>query len=162
MIVFRARFKKYTQYTSGGEHLDINTTLQLLVDKIPDYSKMNHKKYGPFLYAEESGFVSCYQHCPRDNKGFAGRETTLLVDGKKITYKGTLWDSMPGDKSEVPKHMNVSITEELDVWERGFTFYACKITSKLFHRLKAMPKHPEIIVTNIDISGMNQNFKKSP
>jgi hypothetical protein len=97
--------------------------LEVLLSEFPNH---RYKKLGQFYYSNVHGFMSVFEHNPKDNQGFAGRAFTLtMLNGEQKTFKGTLWDPW-----KVPKEIDfqkISITTEKEVWERGFTFYSGKV-----------------------------------
>jgi len=102
--------------------------LNLLVNEIP---KVIFKKIGNFFYGEKEGYVRLYEYKPGSKDGFGGRTITLDIEGiGEMDFTGTLWDpfSIPDD---IPKFFCVGITTDPEVFERGHTYMAGKITWEL-------------------------------
>ena len=149
MKIIRTQYRSSTLFgkpckTIAG-HMKYDGKLQLLVDEMPKLASMEFKRYPPFLFAEQEGFVRIYEHKPGTKDGFAGREIQLNVEGELILFKGDLWDPMGfSDVSHVPEYRAVSITTESEVMAHGFTFYAGYVVKQLYDKL--MEYAPPVIV----------------
>lgn len=105
---------------------------KILVDKTPEFK---YEQIGAFYYAETNNFVSVYEYKPGTKNGFAGAEITLkMKDGTLKTFKGSLWDPWKIPEN-IPPFRAVEITDSIDVYERGWTFCAGKITKQLYDEL---------------------------
>jgi hypothetical protein len=118
--------------------------LKILVDRFPEltYREIRTAEGETFFYAESGGLVSCYEYLPDSSEGYGGREIRLaMADGSERTFKGQLWNSWKRHaRPEIPAHVEVSATDDAEVWERGYTFYAEAITKELAERLFAEAK----------------------
>lgn len=111
----------------------VNGQLAVLVDS---FATHRYKKYGAFYYSEVDGFVSIYEHKPRETDGFGGRLIKLqMEDGETLEFKGTLWDpfSIPENLQSMP----VVVTDDIEAFERGYTFYSYKCTPAKYKELIA-------------------------
>ena len=126
-------------------HLTYTGSLQVLVDKKTDAESRVYKKYGKYLYAEDDGFVSVYLHNPGSTQGFAGEKIKLNVEDEEKTFTGSLWDPTGyDDTSGLPEYRSVSLTDDPQVMEKGFTFWHAYITKFLYEELckKVGAKNP--------------------
>lgn len=122
--------------TSISGHRGYSGSLQLLLDKRPVFEDYTFKRYGNMFFAENEGFVRVFLHRPGTTKGFAGSEYTLNFEEGPETFKGSLWDPTQfDDTSKIPEYRAVSITDEKDVMEKGYTFYAGYVIKKLYNEL---------------------------
>ncbi len=108
--------------------------LEILVDRIPSRNEMRFERKGNLYYAEKEGYVEFYSWSGKGNDGgFYGREFPIIMkDGSKVILKGA-WSSRSGviNKFFKPHCMEVSITDEVEAFKRGYTFYAGAITVDL-------------------------------
>ena len=107
--------------------------LQILVDKIPKLEDLRFECKDGCYFAEKEGYVIFYYWSGKGNDGgFYGREWDITMkNGKKVTLKGA-WSSRSGVMNRFFKQsMEVSITEDRDSFERGYTFFAGAITVDL-------------------------------
>ena len=107
--------------------------LQILVDKIPKLEDLRFECKNNCYFAEREGYVVFYYWSGKGNEGgFYGREWDITMkNGKKVTLKGA-WSSRSGVMNRFFKQsMEVSITEDKDSFEKGYTFFAGAITVDL-------------------------------
>jgi hypothetical protein len=112
-------------------------TLEILVDKMPDRSDLRYKKEGILYYAELDGYVSffCYRG---PGEGFGGRGFEITMeDGSQELLKGP-FSSRAGvmNAAGFGPCVDVSITDNPESYERGYTFYAGHVTLKLIEDMK--------------------------
>lgn len=141
MKVLKAEWKDSDMRILHGD-LSYKGSLDLLVDEIPE---IEFEQIGNYFYGEKDGLVKCYKHIPGTKDGFGGRTITIkFKDGPTLDFKGCLWDPFSlSDK--IPKHFCVGITTDPEVMERGYTFYAGKITWKLAQEIfESLNVNPDI------------------
>ena len=106
-------------------------TIKILFDKMVSHADIQYEREGDFYFGQHQGLVSFYSHNPSDQRGFGGRSFTLqMLNGPKVTIKGP-WSSRAGAANRYFKEckcVDVSLTDEKDVWLRGHTFYAGAVT----------------------------------
>lgn len=110
-------------------------TLQVLIDKVPEdfryrfhhYEGNNNPLAGRY-WAERDGVVRFFGWHGDNGKGFYGRHFPILMeDGTPMVLKGP-WSSNSGDMNKhFPHSMEVSLTDEPEVMEKGHTFWAGKL-----------------------------------
>ena len=111
------------------EKFSNSPTLQILVDKIPDNKGLIYKQKGSLYFAERDGFVNFYYYDgPSD--GFAGRSFDINVENKGLVKLVGPWSSCSQamNRSGFTPSLEVSITDEKAVFERGHTYCAAAIT----------------------------------
>jgi hypothetical protein len=129
---------------------------KLLVDKIPSYEERIYDEKrvdaGTLYFAEQDGFVDFMYHTPRNENGYGGRKWTIKVrksDGniEERVVKGP-WSSNSPAMNGAGFHPSVecTITDEPDVWKRGFTFYAGHVTYELAQEAAKMCGVPLVLV----------------
>lgn len=94
---------------------------------------MKFQNEGTAYYNEIDGDVSFFFHNPRNEQGYGGAIFKgKLEDGTEFSVRGP-WSSNPGAMKKLfgVDTMDVSITDDPEVWERGYTFYAGHITVEL-------------------------------
>lgn len=132
-----------------------NPTIKLLVDKIPHHDELRYSREGGIWYAELDGYVSFYSwQGPGNEGGFGGREFKIkTTSGRGITLKGP-WSSRAGDvnREGFGPCLDVSMTDKMDAWERGYTFNAASATKKVVQ--EALKKHlPEVVLLKVEDHG---------
>lgn len=121
---------------NGG--FDNPPSLQVLVDETPAFEDLKYQihqgKNFTLFYAELDGFVNFYSIRGHDftkrDEGFGRSAFNLtLVDGREITLHGP-WSSRSGAMNSVGfgPCMDVSITTDSAVLEKGHTFSAGSVT----------------------------------
>lgn len=111
---------------------------KLLVDKIPSIEELVYDEKrdgaGTMYFAEKDGYVDFMYHTPRNENGYGGRKWTIKVrkSGGSVEeriVKGP-WSSNSPAMNGAGYHpsVEVTITDDPDVWKRGFTFYAGHVT----------------------------------
>jgi hypothetical protein len=98
-------------------------SLYLLVDKIPD--DLEYEQRGDLYFAEKEGFVNFFYY-NRPDQGYGGRKFHLkMKDGSEKVLIGP-WSSNSSamNAGGFPLCMECTITDNLKVWEKGYTFYA--------------------------------------
>ena len=114
-------------------------SFKVLVDKLPPYNENVFKEiiceeHGTFFYSDIDGCITCYAYVKNSSEGFGGRNMKLKIeDGSIREFNGQLWSSADEyECSKVPKHISCAITDEVEVWQKGYTFYAGSISQDLF------------------------------
>lgn len=131
MQVLKARVTYMTD--KGGASFANDPYLSVLVDAMPAVADLRYEKFGPLYVAEKDGYVSFYHHSgdPIKQEGYGGRPFNLtLTDGSPVVLYGP-WSSRAGQVNRIKgwhQVLDVSITDDPAVWERGHTFYAGHIT----------------------------------
>jgi hypothetical protein len=109
--------------------------LQVLVDSLPDTDHMIYKKnskYGLY-FAEKDGFVNFFSYTTAGN-GYGGRHFALQVEQEDGSIKEEIlkgpWSSRASVMNRFfdTQSMEVSIIDNPEAFERGYTFYAGAIT----------------------------------
>ncbi|HRR49605.1 MAG TPA: hypothetical protein P5293_06605 [Bacteroidales bacterium] len=114
------------------ENFDNDPQLQILVDKMPDFDDLLYEKKDGLYFAEKDGYVSFFVYT-KPGEGFGGRVFPItLTDGTKVDLKGP-WSSRAGvmNKAGFEPCLDVHLTDDPEVWKRGYTFYAAHVTKKL-------------------------------
>lgn len=117
--------------------------LKFFVDKLPemdnyDYTILgnSNSQHSRLYYAEKDGFVDYLldttnpDGTSKQEDGFAGRHFEIILKGgQKMVLKGP-WSSRSGVVNKYFDNpcMEVTITDDLNVWEGGFTFFAGNVT----------------------------------
>lgn len=107
--------------------------LELLVDKIPSVKDMRYAQKKNCYYAEHEGYVSFFHWNGKECCGFGGHHFKLTaIDGSPLVLKGP-GASRPGVMNSMGfgPCVNVSLTSEEHVFNRGFTFMCGAITLQL-------------------------------
>jgi hypothetical protein len=124
MIIRAARFYGYEKFDNFPQ-------LQILVDKMPSMEDLVYRQTGNMYWAEKDGYVSHYNYV-RPDRGFGGRQFDLkMIDGSVKTLIGP-WHAGERSMYHICPCHSVHLTEEIKCWERGYTFFGCSITTKLF------------------------------
>lgn len=111
-------------------------SLELLVDKIPEIGPYQTfvVDNDTFYFQEVEGYVRFLVHRPDNENGFYGDTFKILTtDDQEIAVKGP-WSSrcsVVGPIFDTPCR-EVSITDNPEAFERGFTFFAGAVTEELF------------------------------
>lgn len=111
--------------------------LEVLVDELPEWGDMRFRERSGLYYAELEGFVNFmyYGGNGENTGGYGGRHFDLkMTNGMTETLRGP-WSSRAGcvNRAGFPHCIEVSITDEPDVWERGYTFMAGALTVEKAH-----------------------------
>lgn len=107
--------------------------LQILVDRIPKLEELRFSCKDGCYFAEKDGYVEFYYWSGKGNDGgFYGREFPIIMeDGKKVVLKGA-WSSRSSIMNKFFKQsIEISITENKNNFERGYTFFGRAITVEL-------------------------------
>lgn len=109
-------------------------TLQILVSDIPIRDEMEFTNEGQLYFAEKDGYVSFFAGNPeKPGRGFGGREFLLkMVDGSTTKLVGP-FSSRASEMNAAGfiECMDVSITDDLEAYEQGYTFMAGHVTVKI-------------------------------
>lgn len=126
---------------------DNDPHLEVLVDHIPPLEALTFHHHEWAYYAHLDGYVKFFAYTGQGD-GYGGRGFTLnMADGTQKTLKGP-WSSRAGAINALrcpglPPTLDVSMTDDHDVWLRGYTFYAasCTVESilKYFTRSITLP-----------------------
>lgn len=111
-------------------------TMRVLVDKIPSVGDMIYEERAGCYLAEKDGYVNFFYY-DRPGEGYGGAIFNRSIkqdDGttKKVSFKGP-WSSRPSAMNmrfDI-QCVGVSITDEPDVFEKGYTFMSGAITLEL-------------------------------
>lgn len=104
---------------------DNNPRLELLVDEIPSKDSLRYEERNDLYYAEHNGYVSFYFYTQPGN-GFGGTIFDIVMkNGTERSLKGP-WSSRAGVANRLGfgPCLDVSLTDKLEAFERGYTFYA--------------------------------------
>jgi hypothetical protein len=107
--------------------------LEMLVDQIPSRDVRRYRRYplggeSALYISETEGYVSHYTETS-DHSGLGGRAVDLTLDtGEHVTVRGPWLGSTSALSTYGVHAMDVSITDEPEVWERGHTFFAGAVT----------------------------------
>ena len=109
--------------------------LQVLVDAIPRIDELEFEQRETLFFAEKGGFVVFFTHSgsARNEGGYCNREFGLhMKDGTEKILRGP-WSSRAGvmNREGFTPCVEVSMTADPDVLERGHTFYGCAITAAM-------------------------------
>lgn len=154
---------------------DNDPHLKVLVDKIPDkviYHQYDLDSGAAFYVGENDGWVSYFYHNPMNQTGFGGRNFTLTLDTGEVKVIKGPWSSRAGVANHYLKIpcVDVTITDEFEVWQRGFTFYAgsisvAKISTYLnttcqYWELRKEIKHNELTFRPVAEYHLRERFLK--
>lgn len=106
--------------------------LEVLVDKMPDSKDLRYEERSGLYYAEFSGYASFYYYVS-PGEGFGGRIFNITMkNGTEKFLKGP-WSSRAGiaNKLGFGPCLDVSMTNNSNSYERGYTFFASACTLKL-------------------------------
>jgi hypothetical protein len=119
-----------------GEGHDSYPNLDLLVDRFPElrYRKVPAQG-GHLYYGESSGYVNFYFH-NNNERGFSGRTFVLLMEDDTGESVVGPWSSRSGAVNSIGLGpcVDVSMTEKLTDYNRGWTFYAGACALDLVNR----------------------------
>jgi len=107
-------------------------TIKILVDKMPDLADLRYEEREGLYYAELGGYVSFYYYV-RPGDGFGGRVFNITMkDGSKKALRGP-WSSRAGamNRFGFGPCLDVSMTDNPESYERGYTFFASACTLEL-------------------------------
>lgn len=128
---------------------DNDPSLMLLVDEMPDGENLVYesleKGSNTLYFAHYGGLVSFYAHAPNDERGYGGASFVLtLDDGSDVKIKGP-WSSRSGvmNKHFEPHSLEVAITDDPEVWEKGHTFYGAAVAVDIALEAIKVAEHPE-------------------
>ena len=143
---------------------DNDASLQLLVDKMPAHSDLRYEQRGSLYYAELDGYVSFFSWS-KPGEGYGGDVFYLTMkDGTKKELKGP-WSSRAGCMNDAGfgPCMDVSMTDDPEAFERGYTFYGAHATYEICIKaaneflpevlLIWMDKHNEMVFTPVLADG---------
>jgi hypothetical protein len=111
--------------------------LEILVDKMPEVSELRYKYRCGLYYAELDGYVSFYSYTS-PGEGFDGRIFNITMEnGEKKSLHGP-WSSRAAvmNSAGFGPCLDVSITDDLKSYERGYTFYSGHVTLDLIEKSK--------------------------
>lgn len=112
--------------------------LQLLVDRIPENNEMRYRlkerSDGSVSYfSDNEGYVSFGVWVPFNQNGYGGTTFEITdLDGEVHSFKGP-WSSRPAVMHRVfgIRSLDISLTDDLETFKRGYTFYAAHCTVDL-------------------------------
>ena len=111
--------------------------LKVLVDKVPNKEDLRYSYKNGLYYAELDGYVSFFSYRGPGN-GFGGNVFDIVMtDGRNVSLVGP-WSSRAAVANSVGfgPCLDVSITENPDSYERGYTFCSGHILMDLVERNK--------------------------
>jgi hypothetical protein len=114
------------------ESWDNDPEIMLLVDKMPDPDNVRYEQKDNLFFAEDDGYVSFFAYS-RPGDGYGGRTFNItLTNGEERALKGP-WSSRAGvmNSAGFEPCLDVIITDDPEVWEKGYTFMAGAVTKKL-------------------------------
>lgn len=139
-----------------NEFYDNSPTLEVFVDEYPkgiwdEDPNTNPLRYkymvtrsGNLFFGELDGYVSFFSGgYPEKSDGYYGRQFPIILEsGEKIVLRGP-WSSRAGVMNMYfTPCMDISLTEDPKVWEKGHTFYASACTVELI--MDWLREHPEV------------------
>jgi len=108
--------------------------IELLVDRIPERSEMRFQRKNNRWFSNHGGYVRYFSwKPPSNNGGYYGRSFDIIMeDGSKVTLLGP-WSSRSSamNKEGFAPSLEVSITDDLRVFLRGYTLFAGAVTVEL-------------------------------
>lgn len=136
---------EYWHHSRGGAYAN-SAKAKLLVDELPPHDSFIYEERDKYFFAKSRGICRFYSnHNP--GEGFAGRHFNLtMIDGSEVTLKGP-WsgNSMGANKRGWPLCREVSITDDPEVWERGYTFSASVVTLPVLQRAILIASHKYVL-----------------
>jgi len=111
--------------------------LEILVDEFPKTKDLRFQKKGPLYYAEKNGFVRFfYYSAPGD--GFGGNIFNIIMkNGKEEILEGPFSSSAEAlNKFGFGPCVDVSITNDLNSYNRGYTFYSGSVSVDFIKKSK--------------------------
>lgn len=106
-----------------------NPAIRALVNRIPETNDLRYRKKGHLYYAELDGFASFFSY-NGPGEGYGGAcFRVILEDGTVEVLKGP-WSSSPStvNAAGFGPCLPLTVTEEPEVWRRGYTFFAAACT----------------------------------
>jgi len=105
--------------------------LQVLVPRIPELSEFRFEQRHGIWYAEKNGIAEhFYWHGPENEHGFGGQHFNIrTTTGEEIILRGP-WSTRAGvvNAEGFGPCVDVSLTDDPDVFSRRYTFTAGSIT----------------------------------
>lgn len=115
--------------------------LYLLLKNRPSLGDFRYEERNGCYFAENQGLVDFF-HYKQPGDGYAGRSFHLTMkDGSEKVLKGP-WSSRASvmNREGFVHCIEATITEDLEVWERGHTFYSSAVTIEIAKKaLKLIP-----------------------
>ena len=130
---------------------------EVLVDKLPDHKNLRYTNKDSIWYAESEDYVSFYAWLgPGNERGFGGSEIPItLVDGQEVILLGP-WSSRSGAVNSIGfgPCLDVSITNDPKVFDRGHTFLGGHVTKKIIER--ALPQFLPGVILYKELRGVEE------
>jgi len=125
MKILAAKVRNYSEF-------DNLPTLEVLVDKIPDYDSLVYDQKGSSYFAEKDGYVNFF-HYKNPGEGYGGHKFTINVNGEQKDLYGP-WSSNSEAMCQAgfQRSVDVSLTDDPKVMEKGHTFYGAHLTLEKF------------------------------
>lgn len=121
---------------------------EVLVDRLPHRDTLRFRKNDAGLYlAEEGGYVQFYAWSGKGNDGgYSNAHIPItMIDGSEVVLLGP-WSARAGVINRYPRDfpqvLDVSITDERRVFDRGYTFYTAAVTKAAI--VEALPLCPGV------------------
>jgi hypothetical protein len=115
-------------------HPASDTRLEVLVPRIPDLDEFRFEQRHGTWYAEKNGVATHYYwRGPENGHGFGGQHIDIRTTAdEKVTLKGP-WSTRAGvvNAEGFGPCVDVSLTDNPEVFARGYTFTAGSITLDL-------------------------------
>jgi hypothetical protein len=118
-------------------------TMQILVDKIPEFEEIEHQVVSigdhTAYFGEKDGFVHYCVHNARNESGFGGRLFKLKTFDGIVDVRGP-WSSNSHAMRQLgfTDSTEVSMTDDPEAFERGYTFMAGTVTVDFFRKCLVM------------------------
>lgn len=106
--------------------------LYLLLKDCPKHEELKYEERNSCFFAEKDGLIEFF-HYKQPGDGYAGRHFNITMqDGSHKVLKGP-WSSRASvmNKQGFTPCIEAAITENPEVWEKGYTFYSSAVTVKL-------------------------------
>lgn len=151
-MILNLRIKDYRQFTN-------DPAIEILVDSLPQLSEFSFEKRKWAYWAEKEGVVQYFSYQSPGN-GFGGREFKLLM--KNNTFETLIgpWSSRASAMNMMgfPHCNEVSITDNIEVWRRGHTFYGmAMLVSHLRPAIEKFTPEWTLALESVEASGGELN-----
>jgi len=126
MKILKAKVRNSTEF-------DNLPTLEVLVDEIPDYKSLVYEQKGCCYFAEKDGLVDFYYYSS-PGEGYGGSKFSIIMkDGSTKVLEGP-WsgNSLGMEQAGFMRSVNVSLTDDPKVFEKGYTFSGAHLTLDKF------------------------------
>lgn len=120
--------------------------LEVLAEGVPHLSELTYQMKDSCVYAEKDGYVHFLAIGPEQTsyptRGFGGHKWTMKLENGETLVSTNAWSSRSGAMHQLgfPPCKEVSLTDEPEVWERGYTFTAGAVSKDLLETF--LQEHP--------------------